>query len=140
MTVCKVSRHCLLLCSSACLLNSTCQFFAIACLWMSISIIAVECTVIGVYSQGFFFAGNSTCNLTFWPELLSFAICDCISVWYFALQRDCAHKSFDLSKVSENFRNIQDLWKQYNYSLMQYNLKKSKSQKLPFDMETWKWG
>ena len=53
----------------------------------------------------FFFTGNFTCNLTFWPELLSFSIHDCISVWYFTLQRDCVHKSFDLSiKVSENFR------------------------------------
>ena len=52
---------------------------------------------VSTYSQGVFFAGNCTCNLTFWPELLSFAICDCISVWYFTLQHDCPHKSFDLS-------------------------------------------
>ena len=60
-----------------------------------------ECTSalsqLSTYSQGVFFAGNCTCNLTFWPELLSFAIRDCISVWYFTLQHDCPHKSFDLS-------------------------------------------
>ena len=51
------------------------DFFSIACLWMPISIITVECLLIGVQSQGVFLLEtllviNSACNLSSWPELL----------------------------------------------------------------------
>ena len=135
--MCKVSRHFLLLLFFSlsfefylpifcnCLFVNVHQHY---CSWMY----GHRC----LQSGCFFFAGNSTCNLTFWPELLSFAIRDCISVWYFALQRDCAHKSLDLSKVSENFRNIQDLWKQYIVSCNTI----SKNQNLKNYPLTWKHG
>ena len=104
---------------------------------MSISIIAVECSVIGVYSQGVFFAGNFTCNLTFWPELLSFAIRDCISVWYFALQRDCAHKSsiwVKFQKTSETSKTFEN-----NIIIVSCNTI-SKNQNLKNYPLTWKHG
>ena len=55
--MCKQSLKALLVAFvlTACLLNSTCRFFfSIACLRMSVGIIAVEFLVIGVYSKGVF--------------------------------------------------------------------------------------
>ena len=61
-------------------------FFPIACLWMSIGINAVECLIIGVYSlKVFFFAGNFILLFDLLTRIAFFAICDSISLWYFAL-------------------------------------------------------
>ena len=133
MTVCKVSRHFLLLL----FFSLSFEFYLPIFLQLPVCECPSALLQLNVRSsvstvRVFFFAGN----LTFWPELLSFAIRDCISVWYFALQRDCAHKSLDLSKVSENFRNIQDLWKQYIVSCNTI----SKNQNLKNYPLTWKHG
>ena len=69
---------------------------------------------------GCFFTWNFTCNLTSWLELLFSQIRNSITVWCFPFcfffRRDCVHKSFNFyytSKASENFRNVQELWKQH---------------------------
>ena len=71
-------------------------------------------------SKGVFFTWNFTCNLTSWLELLFSQIRNSITVWCFPFcfffRRDCVHKSFNFyytSKASENFRNVQELWKQH---------------------------
>ena len=121
--MCKVSRHFLLLLFFSLSFEfylpifCNCLFVIVHqhyCSWMY----GHQCLQSGCFQ---FFAGNSTCNVTF---------------WYFALQRDCAHKSFNLSKVSENFRNIQDLWKQYIVSCNTI----SKNQNLKNYLLTWKHG
>ena len=70
--------------------------------------------------KGCFFTWNFTCNLTSWLELLFSQIRNSITVWCFPFcfffRRDCVHKSFNFyytSKASENFRNVQELWKQH---------------------------
>ena len=81
---------------------------------MTISIIAVECLIISVYSfRVFFFAGNFPCNFTSWTRIAVFAICLIFCRLLF-MRRDCGNKSFDLnmhvkfqktSETSKSFEN-----------------------------------
>jgi len=115
MPVCKQSPHCF--CSLACLPYSTCQF-VFDCLFVNVHW-QLNCWSSVSTFRVFFSAGNFTCNLTAWPELLflPYAIASPfdISPLRFLWDVKCSiHKSFDLnihvklkktSETSKSFEN-----------------------------------